>query len=116
MKNKHDHKMGPREMCTGGEWIYGRNPVIESLRAGRRTFSEIILPMLLCSGAVGRNPLRTRGRGAQGRLLSILGIAGDGADTHAPMAGDIPQAIFLCGFAAFILCFTLCVLGFVLFR
>ena len=44
MKNKRDHKMGPREMCTGGEWIYGRNPVIESLRAGRRTFSEIILP------------------------------------------------------------------------
>ena len=72
--------------------------------------------MLLCSGAVGRNPLRTRGRGAQGRLLSILGIAGDGTDTHAPMAGDIPQSIFLCGFASFILCFTLCVLGFVLCR
>ena len=72
--------------------------------------------MLLCAGAVGRNPLRTRGHGAQGRLLSILGIAGDGADTHAPMAGDIPQSIFLCGFASFILCFTLCVLGFVLCR
>lgn len=72
--------------------------------------------MLLCAGAVGRNPLRTGGHGAQQRLLSILGIAGGDGDTHAPMAGDIPQGIFLCGFAAFILCFTLCAAGFVLCR
>lgn len=38
------HKKGPREMVTGGEWIYGRNPVEEALAAGRRTASEIILP------------------------------------------------------------------------
>ena len=44
MKNKDEHRKGPREMCTGGEWIYGRNPVIEALRAGRRTISEMILP------------------------------------------------------------------------
>ena len=31
-------------MVTGGEWIYGRNPVEEALAAGRRTCSEIILP------------------------------------------------------------------------
>jgi 23S rRNA (guanosine2251-2'-O)-methyltransferase len=31
-------------MRTGGEWIYGRNPVIETLRAGRRTVHEMILP------------------------------------------------------------------------
>jgi len=31
-------------MVTGGEWIYGRNPVEEALAAGRRTASEIILP------------------------------------------------------------------------
>lgn len=37
------HK-GPRELVSGGEWIYGRNPVEEALAAGRRTFSEIILP------------------------------------------------------------------------
>ena len=42
MRNEK-HK-GPRELCTGGEWIYGRNPVIEALRAGRRTFSEVVLP------------------------------------------------------------------------
>lgn len=72
--------------------------------------------MLLCAGAVGRNPLRTGGHGAQERLLSILGIAGDGSDTHAPMAGDIPQGIFLCGFACFVLCFALCAVGFMLCR
>ena len=42
-QNTRHHK-GPRELATGGEWLYGRNPVIESLRAGRRTFTEIILP------------------------------------------------------------------------
>ena len=42
-RNTRHHK-GPRELVTGGEWLYGRNPVIEALRAGRRTFSEIILP------------------------------------------------------------------------
>lgn len=38
------NKKGPRELVTGGEWIYGRNPVEEVLAAGRRTCSEIILP------------------------------------------------------------------------
>ena len=37
------HK-GPRELVSGGEWIYGRNPVEEALAAGRRTASEIVLP------------------------------------------------------------------------
>lgn len=35
---------GPRELVTGGEWIFGRNCVEEALAAGRRTASEIILP------------------------------------------------------------------------
>ena len=38
------HHRGPREQCTGGEWLYGRRPVVEALRAGRRSFSEMILP------------------------------------------------------------------------
>lgn len=42
-RNTRHHK-GPRELVTGGEWLYGRNPVVETLRAGRRTFTEIILP------------------------------------------------------------------------
>jgi len=46
MENRRDthHRIGPREMASGGEWLYGRNPVAEALRAGRRTFSEIVLP------------------------------------------------------------------------
>ncbi len=47
MRNDRDFEnrsRGPRELCTGGEWIYGRNPVAEALRAGRRTISEIVLP------------------------------------------------------------------------
>ena len=31
-------------MCSGGDWIFGRNPAVEVLRAGRRTVSEMILP------------------------------------------------------------------------
>ena len=42
--HKNRHRKGPRELVTGGEWIYGRNPVEEALAAGRRTASEIILP------------------------------------------------------------------------
>ena len=42
-QNTRHHK-GPRELVTGGEWIYGRNPVEEALAAGRRTASEIVLP------------------------------------------------------------------------
>lgn len=42
-QNTRHHK-GPRELVTGGEWIYGRNPVEEVLSAGRRTCSEVILP------------------------------------------------------------------------
>lgn len=38
------HRKGPREIVTGGEWIYGRNPVEEVIAAGRRDCSEIVLP------------------------------------------------------------------------
>lgn len=45
MSNNQDNKRkGPRELCTGGEWIYGRKPVYECLSAARRTFNEVILP------------------------------------------------------------------------
>ena len=43
-KNRDGNRRVPREMCSGGEWIYGRNPAVEVLRAGRRTVSEMILP------------------------------------------------------------------------
>ena len=41
---KQEHVKGPRELVSSGEWIYGRNPVIEALRAGRRTFNSLALP------------------------------------------------------------------------
>ena len=45
MGSFHDNRRkGPRELVSGGEWLYGRNPVEEALAAGRRTFSEIVLP------------------------------------------------------------------------
>lgn len=75
----------------------------------------LVFFLLLCSGVVGRNPLRTRGRRAQDRLLSILSIA-PGESGRPPMSGDIAQGVFLCGFASLILCFALCVIGFVLCR
>lgn len=39
-----NRRKGPREMVTGGEWIYGRNPVEEALAAGRRQATEVVLP------------------------------------------------------------------------
>ena len=41
---RNNKRKGPRELVTGGEWIYGRNPVEEALAAARRTASEIVLP------------------------------------------------------------------------
>lgn len=76
----------------------------------------LIFFMVLCSGVVGRNPLNTRGRSAEKRLMSILGITGDHGDSRAPMSGDITQAIFLCFFSTGVLCFALVAVGFVLCR
>ena len=78
-------------------------------------FSERIFMffLLLCSGAVGRNPLHTKGRRAQDRLLSILSIA-PGENGRAPMAGDIAQGVFLCSFCSCLLCLLLAMIGFAL--
>ena len=92
-------------------------PTVKRVILALHRFSERIFVffLLLCSGVVGRNPLRTKGRRAQDRLLSILHIA-PGENGRAPMAGDIAQGVFLCCFASFILCFALCAVGFVLCR
>lgn len=73
-------------------------------RAADRVFSAMLM---LCAGLVGRNPLRIHAKTAQERLIRTLGIAGDRTDTHAPMAGDIAQGIFVCAFAAGLLCVML---------
>ena len=106
-------------------WIYtaltalaDRIPAAAQIVSLTHRVSDRILTwfLLLCSGAVGRHPLHTSGRTLSERLLSILGIAGDASDTHAPMAGDIAQGVFLCVFSSSILCFALCAVGFVLCR
>ncbi len=80
-------------------------------RIAARVFGAFVL---LCAGVVGRHPLRAGGDGM--RLNAVLGIDGGARDTHAPVAGDIAQAIFLCAFACALLCFTLTAVGFVFCR
>lgn len=58
--------------------------------------------LLLCAGLVGRNPLRVGGRGAKEKLLHILSLKGE--IDHAPIAGDITQAIFLCCLSTALIC------------
>lgn len=97
-----------------GDQIPGAKRAMASIhRIAGRIF---IFFLLLCSGAVGRNPLRTKGISAGDRLLSILSIDPGASDSRAPMAGDIAQGVFLCAFSSAILCFALCALGFVLCR
>lgn len=88
----------------------GRIPA-QAERISDRLLSAL---MVLCSGVVGRSPLRTRGEDAVSRMMNTIGIAGDGTDTHAPMSGDISQAAFLCCFCCGLLLFTLTAVGFVL--
>ncbi len=75
-------------------------------RAADKLFSGIVT---LCSGIVGRNPARIHGQDAQSRFLCTLGI-GEGA-THAPVAGDIAQGVFLCCFCSVLLTIILSLLA-----
>ena len=72
-------RMGPREMLSGSEWLYGRNPVEEALAAGRRTCTEIVLPpaapreddqlaRIRAEARERRIPVRTMDRDALDRL------------------------------------------------
>ena len=99
-------------LCT----LEAEDPHVPPFLRTLRSICERLLLffMILCAGVTGRNPLHTQGKTVQARLMNIIGIAGDSTDTHAPMAGDIAQAIFLCAFSSGLLCFTLCAVGFVL--
>ena len=85
----------------------GRRIIHPIQRAGDGIFTAILL---LCSGLVGRNPLRVGGRGAGEKLMHILGLQGE--IDHAPIAGDILQAMFLCIMSAGLLCGFLTLVGF----
>lgn len=96
--------------------LCGARGIARRANAGLVRMSDAVFAALLalCSGVVGRSPLHIAGKGVRARLMSTLGIAGDASDTHAPMAGDIPQGIFLCCFCTVILCVMLCAALFVL--
>lgn len=98
-----------RAVC--GELPLARRILAPVLRLSESVFCAMLL---LCACAVGRNPFRTQGHGARERLMSILGIAGDGADTHAPMSGDIAQGVFLCCLCIALLAFMLSAVFFLL--
>lgn len=67
--------------ATRGDWIYGRRPVLETLRAGKRAFYELILPSGKPSADVQEmlelaRELRIPARAAQRGELER--VAGDG--------------------------------------
>ena len=113
-----------RLSCALGGIYFALRALCEQEPQARRAVALIRRPawavmrgmLLLCSCVVGRNPLRAHGDDPRALLLSILGIAGDGTDTHAPVAGDIAQAVFLCCFASALLCLMLTVALFPLCR
>ncbi len=74
---KDRNRRGPRELVSGGEWIFGRNPVEEVLAAGRRTASEIVLPP---SGADGDEQLQRICDEARSRRLVIRSMERDQLD------------------------------------
>lgn len=67
--------------------------------------------LLLCSGAVGRSPLRVAGKTAQEKLMSALGVDDRDPAAHPPVAGDIAQGVFLCCLCGAVLCLTLTLAG-----
>lgn len=60
--------------------------------------------LLLCAPLAGRSPFRTQGLRARERLMSILSLNEGNADGHAPVAGDVTQAVFLCCLSLALLC------------
>lgn len=97
---------------TGLRACAERSPIARRIAEGisRAAESLFVALLVLCCGAVGRNPLRTGGSGATSRLMSILGIADGEARTHAPVSGDIVQAAFLCCFCMVLLAIVLTLL------
>lgn len=80
--------------------------------AGRIGESALCTMLFLCSGLVGRNPLSVGGTSAGEKLMHLLSL--DGEIDHAPIAGDVTQAIFLCCLCTGILCLVLSGLGFLI--
>lgn len=108
--------------CALGGAYFAARVLSDVHPAARRIVALICRPawqvmrffLHLCSGVVGRSPFQVHSGDARALLLSLLGIAGEANDTHAPVSGDITQAIFLCCFCIALLAFMLCAALFVL--
>jgi hypothetical protein len=101
---------GVTTMVATPHCVDGRSEDVRSmLKLMRSVLREHGLRLQLCSGVVGRTPFQVRGRDVRELLLSILGIPGNGEDTHTPVSGDITQAIFLCMFSTCLLVLMLCI-------
>lgn len=61
----------PQQNATSGEWIYGRRPVVEILRAQSRTVYELILPPHAAGEADDVAELRLRARAASIPVRSL---------------------------------------------
>lgn len=80
------------------------------LGAAERVAARVMLALLrLFSCFVGRSPFLITGKDVPSRLLCALGISRGGGN-HAPLAGDITQAAFLCCLCVFALCAALTLL------
>ena len=94
-------------LCANRESIPFAGRILAYIeRIGEGAINAILL---LCAGLVGRNPLRVGGEGTKEKLLHILSLKGE--IDHAPIAGDITQAIFLCCLCTGLLCAALTFIG-----
>lgn len=106
--------------CALG-WLYtGLCAVREEVPSGEKTLSlaarigegALGIMLFLCSGLVGRNPLNVGGTDSGEKLMHLLSLEGE--SDHAPISGDITQAIFLCSLCTGILCLVLSGLSFLI--
>ena len=94
-------------LCANEDFLSAAEKVLSPIR--RASESAVNAILLLCAGLVGRNPLRVGGEGTKEKLLHILSLKGE--IDHAPIAGDITQAIFLCCLCTGLLCAALTFIG-----
>lgn len=109
--------------CGLGWALLGAEAVSEQSGIAKRIVAALLpvanavfcFLLALCAPLVGRNPLLTQGRTAEERLPALLGLT-DGPDSHAPVSGDVSQAVFLCVLVCSLACFLLTLMIFPLCR
>lgn len=106
----------PLRLSVALVWAYAAlRALCPQSKPAARTVTLLLRPadailralLLLCAPLAGRSPFRTEGRRARERLMSILSLDESDADSHAPVAGDVTQAAFLCCLCLVLLCVLL---------